>query len=109
MAWVYISSCAFDFMIAPIGWAIIQALMKVNTLQQWHPITLEGAGLYHLSMGAILGLAAWGRSQEKIYGAAGNYRPYNNYGYNRYLNRKPLTYMEDTDSMDHDELVGRKG
>ena len=35
----------------------------------WQPITLQGAGLFHLSMGAIIGVAAWGRTQEKLNGA----------------------------------------
>jgi hypothetical protein len=34
------------------------------------PLTLQGAGLYHIAMGAVLGLAAYGRSQEKIAGKA---------------------------------------
>jgi hypothetical protein len=36
---------------------------------QWNPITLQGAGLFHMAMGAILGIAAFGRTQEKIAGA----------------------------------------
>jgi hypothetical protein len=35
----------------------------------WQPITLQGAGLFHLSMGAIIGVAAFGRTQEKLAGA----------------------------------------
>ena len=29
-------------------------------------IKLKGGGLYHLSMGAVLGISAYGRTQEKI-------------------------------------------
>jgi len=32
----------------------------------WQPLTLGGGGLYHLAMGAVLGIAAWSRGQEKI-------------------------------------------
>jgi hypothetical protein len=32
-------------------------------------LTLQGAGLFHISMGAVLGLAAYGRTQEKLAGA----------------------------------------
>jgi hypothetical protein len=64
-AWNYIVTCSFDFIIFPILWAIFQAKMG-NDVTQWNPITLQGAGLYHLSMGAILGVAAWSRGQEKI-------------------------------------------
>jgi hypothetical protein len=37
---------------------------------QWQPITLQGAGLFHISMGAILGIAVYGRTQEKLNGVA---------------------------------------
>jgi hypothetical protein len=29
-------------------------------------LTLAGAGLFHIAMGAILGITAWWRSREKI-------------------------------------------
>jgi murein DD-endopeptidase MepM/ murein hydrolase activator NlpD len=32
-------------------------------------LTLQGAGLFHIAMGAVLGLAAYGRTQEKLAGA----------------------------------------
>jgi hypothetical protein len=32
-------------------------------------LTLQGAGLFHIAMGAIIGVAAWGRTQEKLNGA----------------------------------------
>jgi hypothetical protein len=38
---------------------------------QWSPITLQGAGLFHMAMGAILGIAAYGRTQEKLNDKAG--------------------------------------
>jgi hypothetical protein len=34
--------------------------------QQWDPITLGGAGLFHVAMGAVLGIAAYGRTKEKL-------------------------------------------
>jgi len=51
-------------------WSILQALQGGQVTSQWMPITLQGAGLYHIAMGAVLGLAAYGRSQEKIAGKA---------------------------------------
>ena len=36
------------------------------TKMQWDPITLKEGGFYHLSMAAIIGVAAWTRGQEKI-------------------------------------------
>lgn len=71
MGWLYMATCAFDFLIAPIAHAIMQAAMKVDAITQWNPITLQGAGLYHLAMGAIVGVTAWSRGQEKINGVDG--------------------------------------
>ena len=66
IAWVYSIVCIFDFFVAPIAWSMFQASYHGAITLQWHPITLEGAGLFHISMGAILGVTSWGRSQEKI-------------------------------------------
>lgn len=66
MAYVYMFICIFDFFIAPILWAVIQAWQGTKITEQWVPMTLQGAGLFHVAMGAILGVAAWGRSQEKL-------------------------------------------
>ena len=65
MGWLYMTTCAFDFIIFPIVWSASQALLK-HQITPWDPLTLKGAGFYHLSMGAILGVAAWTRGQEKI-------------------------------------------
>ena len=69
MGWVYMSTCTFDFVIAPILWSILQAYSGGQVTSQWMPLTLQGAGLYHVAMGAVLGLTAFGRTQEKIAGA----------------------------------------
>ena len=69
MGWLYMATCSFDFIIAPIFWPILQVLTD-QTVTQWVPITLQGAGLYHISMGAIVGVTAWTRGQEKIQGMA---------------------------------------
>jgi len=66
MAWVYIVICVFDFIVAPILWSILQATYKGNVTEAWLPLTLQGAGLFHLAMGAILGVTAWSRGQEKM-------------------------------------------
>lgn len=59
VAWQYFAVCIFDFIIFP-------ALFMYFTQQQWDPITLKEGGFYHLSMAAIIGVAAWTRGQEKI-------------------------------------------
>lgn len=65
MAWQYAVVCIFDFLLAPIVMAIIQTIGKLP-ITQWHPITLEGAGLYHMAMMAIVGITSWTRGQERI-------------------------------------------
>lgn len=59
-------TCTFDFIVFPILYAGVQVIYNGNVSQQWHPITLEGAGLYHIAMGAVLGVAAWTRGHEKM-------------------------------------------
>lgn len=68
MGWMYMVVCTFDFVVAPVLWAFLQAKMG-QPVTQWKPLTLEGAGLFHMAMGAVLGVAAYGRTQEKLGGA----------------------------------------
>jgi hypothetical protein len=71
MGWMYMVVCFFDMVIFPILWALIQTVQH-QQLVQWNPLTLQGAGLFHIAMGAVLGIAAFGRTQEKIAGTAAN-------------------------------------
>jgi hypothetical protein len=71
MGWVYMLTCTMDFVIFPILWSLLQALSHGSVNSQWQPITLQGAGLYHIAMGAVLGIAAYGRTKEKVEGKAG--------------------------------------
>jgi len=66
MAWQYMVVCLFDFIVAPILWSIIQVYGKGSVQTEWHPLTLEGAGFYHITMMAVLGISAWSRGQEKM-------------------------------------------
>ena len=85
-AWIYLSICVFDFVIMPVYhlrsqgtldhvWELsmrlrpedqLQAVVQLTKRSTWEPITLQEGALFHLSMGAILGVAAWtrGRVQE---------------------------------------------
>ena len=54
MGWVYMITCTTDFM--------------KQAPTPWQPLTLQGAGIYHISMGAIVGVAAFGRTKEKLSG-----------------------------------------
>jgi hypothetical protein len=85
-AWIYLAICVFDFVIMPVYVAktnlkledvvkvsstfegseklgALTLLMKKNT---WEPLTVMESGMFHLSFGAILGVAAYtrGRVQE---------------------------------------------
>jgi hypothetical protein len=71
MGWMYMLVCTCDMVIFPVLWSILQASLK-QPVTQWNPLTLQGAGLFHLAMGAVLGIAAFGRTQEKIAGTAAN-------------------------------------
>ena len=69
MGWMYMIVCMADFVVFPILWGVLQTLGGGRVETQWMPITLQGAGLFHIAMGAILGIAAYGRTQEKLGGA----------------------------------------
>jgi hypothetical protein len=69
MGWTYMAICILDMAVFPVLWASVQVL-TTTPLTQWNPLTLQGAGLFHLAMGAVLGIAAWSRGQEKITGVA---------------------------------------
>ncbi len=68
MGWMYMVVCTMDMVIFPILWSLLQTFTHTQ-ITQWQPLTLQGAGLFHIAMGAVLGLAAWGRTQEKLGGA----------------------------------------
>lgn len=74
MGWMYMIVCIFDFILFPVMFTIVQFWEKEainDAFRQWQPITLTGAGLFHMAMGAVLGITAWSRGQEKINGVAG--------------------------------------
>jgi hypothetical protein len=78
MGWMYMGVCIFDFVLAPVLWSVIQfweTESANDAFRQWQPMTLQGAGLFHMAMGAVLGLAAWGRTQEKLNGTSSNNVP----------------------------------
>ena len=69
MGWMYMLVCVCDFVLFPILWSLVQTIADGKVESQWQPITLQGAGLFHIAMGAVLGIAAMGRTQEKMAGA----------------------------------------
>jgi hypothetical protein len=75
MGWSYMLTCVADFVAFPILWSLVQVIGGGRVETQWQPITLQGAGLYHIAMGAVLGIAAYGRTQEKLGDKAGATMP----------------------------------
>jgi hypothetical protein len=75
MGWSYMLTCIADFVAFPILWSLVQVIGGGRVETQWQPITLQGAGLYHIAMGAVLGIAAYGRTQEKLGDKAGATMP----------------------------------
>ena len=74
MGWMYMLICTLDMGVFPILWSVLQTVTH-QTLTQCQPLTLQGAGLFHVAMGAVLGIAAFGRTQEKLAGTAANATP----------------------------------
>lgn len=75
MAMMYMFCCLCDFALFPVMFTIVQfwELQAANdAFRQWVPITLQGGGLFHVAMGAVLGVSAYGRTQEKVAGVASN-------------------------------------
>ena len=65
MGWMYLVVCITDFIIFPVLHSWMQVRYGTPTIA-WDPLTLKGGGLFHVAMGAVLGVAAWSRGQEKI-------------------------------------------
>jgi hypothetical protein len=70
MGWLYMVICAFDFIIFPLITMFLPVIAKAFgfniTYSPWLSLTLSNGGLIHMAFGAILGVAAWSRGQEKI-------------------------------------------
>jgi hypothetical protein len=68
MSWMYMVVCIFDFIVFPVLWSMLQAVFNGAIEAQYQPMTLMGAGLFHVAMGTVLGIAVYGRTKEKIEG-----------------------------------------
>ena len=66
-AWVYLGICVFDFVLGPFFYAWFAWYTKdFAKFGEWQPLTLNGGGVFHISMGAILGVSSWSRGQENL-------------------------------------------
>jgi hypothetical protein len=73
MGWLYMCICFTDFVVFPLMTMVLPILFKrngiVDNYQAWVSLTLSNGGIIHLAFGAILGVTAWCRSQEKLLGS----------------------------------------
>lgn len=72
MGWLYMVMCAFDFIIFPLMMImspVVGAIIGINIpYNEWKSLTLSNGGMIHVAFGAILGVAAYTRGQEKLAG-----------------------------------------
>jgi hypothetical protein len=70
MGWLYMLICLCDFVIFPAVAMFLPVFFKGLGVQMaytaWVSLTLSNGGLIHMAFGAILGVAAYGRTQEKV-------------------------------------------
>ena len=66
MAIVYMAINIFDFIVGPIIYNLLQFWTEGQNISAYTPLTLQGGGLIHIAFGAILGISAWTRGQEKV-------------------------------------------
>jgi len=68
--WLYMGICFMDFVGFPALYTFLPIIMRAFGITlnfvAWQSLTLSNGGLFHLAFGAILGVAAWTRGQEKI-------------------------------------------
>ena len=70
--WLYMMICFMDFVGFPLISMFLPIFFKKDGITAsyvaWQSLTLSNGGLIHLAFGAILGVAAYSRGQEKISG-----------------------------------------
>ena len=70
MGWLYMAICFMDFIGFPAITMFLPVIEKGFGIQMgytpWVSLTLSNGGLIHMAFGAILGVAAYGRTQEKV-------------------------------------------
>ena len=69
-SWLYMLVCFMDFIGFPAIYTFLPVINRAFGVQMqfvaWNSLTLSNGGLFHLAFGAILGVAAWSRGQEKM-------------------------------------------
>jgi hypothetical protein len=65
MGWLYMLICLVDFVVFPAISMFLPIVTKLPYVA-WVSLSLSNGGLIHMAFGAILGVAAYGRTQEKV-------------------------------------------
>jgi len=65
MAWLYMIICFVDFVVFPVVAMFLPIMTKLPYVP-WQSLSLSNGGLIHMAFGAILGISAYGRTQEKV-------------------------------------------
>jgi uncharacterized membrane protein len=65
MGWLYMLICLVDFVVFPAISMFLPIVTKLPYVA-WQSLSLSNGGLIHMAFGAILGVAAYGRTQEKV-------------------------------------------
>jgi len=71
MGWAYIVICLYDFVVAPSANYIFFAITGLPFVP-WQPITMVSGGLFHVAMGAVVGVTSWQRGVEILKRYDGN-------------------------------------
>ena len=66
MAITYMAINIFDFIIMPVFFNLLQFWSAGQAISSYQSLTLQGGGLIHIAFGAIVGISAWTRGQEKV-------------------------------------------
>lgn len=66
MAITYMLINIFDFIVGPILFNLLQFWNPGQAISSYTSLTLQGGGLIHIAFGAILGISAYTRGQEKV-------------------------------------------
>ena len=65
MGWLYMLICLVDFVVFPAISMFLPIVTKLPYVA-WVSLSLSNGGLIHMAFGAILGVAAYGRTQDKV-------------------------------------------
>lgn len=65
MGWTYMVICIFDFILFPLLHTYVEVMVN-QPITDWKAITLQNGGFFHVAMGAVLGVSAYGKMKEQL-------------------------------------------